>query len=134
MRVFLDANVLFTAAYSPNGKARFLIDNAGTIGAQLITSDYAWNESERNLIKKKNSALAELEKIKQQIQIVSTIQGSCPIELKEKDVPIYMTSTGHSCTHLLTGDIKDFGKYMNSPESTQGMIIQTVSEFLDSFS
>jgi hypothetical protein len=33
---------------------------------------------------------------------------------------------------LLTGDIKDFGPYMNDKDKSSGVLIQTVGEFLNS--
>ena len=33
-------------------------------------------------------------------------------------------------THLLTVDLKDFGPFMNRPEETFGILVQTVAEFL----
>ena len=35
-KIFIDANVLFTAAYSPSGKAAFVIENMGHL---IITSN-----------------------------------------------------------------------------------------------
>ena len=35
-------------------------------------------------------------------------------------------------THLLTGDLKEFGPFMNRPEETFGILIQTVANFLRS--
>lgn len=35
-------------------------------------------------------------------------------------------------SHLLTGDIKDFGRFMNKPKKTAGILIQTIAEFLAS--
>jgi hypothetical protein len=32
--------------------------------------------------------------------------------------------------NLLTGDLKDFGPFMNEPGQTKGIVIQTVAEFL----
>jgi hypothetical protein len=49
---------------------------------------------------------------------------------------VAFSSTGAiqcQATHLLTGDIKDFGPFMNHSKLTGGVVIQTVSEFLDSF-
>jgi predicted nucleic acid-binding protein len=37
MRIFLDANVLFTAAHNPNGKAALLVEHASTAGFMLYT-------------------------------------------------------------------------------------------------
>ena len=31
---------------------------------------------------------------------------------------------------ILTGDLKDFGAFMNKPEETFGIVVQTVADFL----
>jgi hypothetical protein len=54
----------------------------------------------------------------------------CPIPLPPKDRPILEAAIRCKATHLLTGDIKDFGPFMNNPDQATGVIIQTVSEFL----
>jgi predicted nucleic acid-binding protein len=56
----------------------------------------------------------------------------CPVLLPEKDRPILEAVIHCKATHLLTGDVKDFGPFMNNPNLTGGVVIQTVSEFLDS--
>jgi hypothetical protein len=53
-----------------------------------------------------------------------------PILLPQKDHPIFNAAIQCKATHLLTGDVKDFGPFMNHPQSTSGIIIQTVSGFL----
>jgi uncharacterized protein len=59
MRVFLDANVLFTAAHNPRGKAAFVI-TLGSAGLfQLATSPYAREEARRNLERKAPDRLPE---------------------------------------------------------------------------
>jgi hypothetical protein len=52
--------------------------------------------------------------------------------LPKKDDPIFLSALGARCTHLLTGDLKDFGRFMNAPEDTSGILIQTVAGFLSS--
>ena len=127
-KIFIDANVLFTAAYSPSGKAAFVIENMGHL---IITSDYAAEEARRNLSVKKIEALPLLEKLLSQIKIVSSVQGdACPIDLPEKDKPIFLSALRASATHLLTGDLKDFGQHMNKPDKCAGIMIQTVADFL----
>jgi hypothetical protein len=54
----------------------------------------------------------------------------CPSPLPEKDRPILEAAIRCKATHLLTGDIKDFGPFMNNPDQAAGVIIQTLSEFL----
>ena len=58
--------------------------------------------------------------------------GASPSGLAQKDQPIFQAAAACEATHLLTGDLKDFGSLMNRPEETSGMRIQTVSDFLDS--
>jgi predicted nucleic acid-binding protein len=54
----------------------------------------------------------------------------CLVLLPEKDRPILEAAIHCKATHLLTGDIKDFGPFMNNLNLTGGVVIQTVSEFL----
>ena len=48
-----------------------------------------------------------------------------------EDRPIFQAALVCRATHLLTGDLKDFGRFMNRPEATLGVRIQTVAQFLD---
>lgn len=130
MKLFVDANVLFTAAYSSNGKAAFLIENLCSV---IITSDYAVEEARRNLSVKKPTMLATLEQMLSEIEIVASVHSDvCPIVLPKKDQPIFLAALKAKATHLLTVDVKDFGPHMNQPEKSAGIIIQTVAEFLAS--
>ena len=54
-----------------------------------------------------------------------------PEGLAGKDRPIFQAALACRATHLLTGDLKHFGRFMNRPETTLGVRIQTVAEFLD---
>ena len=52
MRLFLDANIFFTALHNPRGKAAFVIE-FGTQGYwELFSSLYALEEARRNLERK----------------------------------------------------------------------------------
>lgn len=133
MRLFLDANVLFTAAHNPTGKAAFVIELGQAGLLQLATSAYALEEARRNLARKYPECLAEFETQLTEIHIlVDSDHGICPDGLVEKDCPIYRAA--HTCMAdvLLTGDVRDFGFLMNAPDKTEGLLIQTVADFLDS--
>ena len=52
MRLFLDANVLFTAAHNPRGKAALVIDLGKRGHWAIATSAYASEEARRNLERK----------------------------------------------------------------------------------
>ena len=134
-RLFLDANVLFTAAHRPQGKAAFLFQAlAATAGAppwQLLSSAYAVEEARRNLTAKFPAALAEWPALLTRLSIVP--QPAAPqleLDLPAKDQPIWAAAHAARATHLLTGDLKDFGPHMNRPAATGGVVIQTVGEYL----
>ena len=132
MRLFLDANVLFTALHNPQGKAALVIE-LGTQGHwKLFSSRYALEEARRNLERKFPRPLERLGTLKNGIRLVEHRAGlGFPEGLAEKDQPIFQAALACQATHLLTGDLKDFGRSMNQTENTLGICIQTVAEFLD---
>lgn len=131
MRVFLDANVLFTAAHNPNGKAALVI----TLGAeglfQLATSAYAKEEARRNLERKAPDRLPAFRRQLSKMRLVPDNPSiPCPADLAEKDWPIYRAAHACQADVLLTGDHRDFGFLMNAPELSDGLMIQPVADFL----
>jgi len=133
MRVFLDANILFTAAVSSDGKSAYLLKNARKAGIALVTCTLALEEADRNLRAKYPAKSARLRILLARVEIMPTvISGNCTIRLPDKDIPIFLSALAAGATHLLTGDFKDFGPFMNKPGRTGGMIIQSVGEFLRS--
>jgi predicted nucleic acid-binding protein len=56
LRVFLDANILFTAAYSPEGLSALLVELGAAGRVTLLTSPLAIVEAERNLEAKRPAA------------------------------------------------------------------------------
>ena len=131
MRVFLDANVLFTAAHNPRGKAALVIDLGRQGQWELFSSAYALEEARRNLAWKYPESLDALRELAQTVRLVrQAVGGASPPGLARKDWPIFQAAATCEATHLLTGDLKDFGPLMNRPEETSGIRIQTVSDFL----
>ena len=131
MRVFLDANILFTAAHNPKGKAALVIE-LGEAGIwRLATSPYAAEEARRNIARKFPACNESLDAILQNIVPVSDDQEiPCPAGLAEKDRPIFRAARACRADVLLTGDLRDFGFLMNAPAKADGLLIQTVAEFL----
>ncbi|MDE2089801.1 MAG: DNA-binding protein, partial [Gammaproteobacteria bacterium] len=121
IRVFLDANVLFTAAHNPSGKAALIIQ-LGTKGYwKVVTSAYAIEEARHNLAIKFPNDLPTLGSVINNVaQVPSGTGVACPVDLPKKDRPILQAAIQSKSTHLLTGDIKDFGPYMNQPGLTVG--------------
>jgi predicted nucleic acid-binding protein len=131
MRLFLDANILFTAAHNPKGKAALALE-LGQAGIwQLATSAYAMEEARRNIVLKFPRCLERLQSDASRLRIVPDAPDvSCPAGLAEKDGPILRAAIGCKADVLLTGDVKNFGFLMNAPEKTSGILIQTVGGFL----
>lgn len=133
MRLFLDANVLFTAAHNPRGKAALVIDLGKQRRWAIATSAYAAEEARRNIERKFPRSLDRLNELLRGIELTEHHPDlRFPPRLAEKDRPIFQAAIACGATHLLTGDLKDFGAFMNQPENTFGVVVQTVAEFLDS--
>lgn len=132
-RVFLDANVLFTAAHNPRGKAAFIVELAATAGLKLFTCSYAREEAERNIIAKYPACTTVFYQLLQSITVlpVTSLSAASPDILPAKDVPIFAAAVFCRATHLLTGDTRHFGPLMNQADLCGGMVVQTVAQFLD---
>jgi len=131
MRVFLDANVLFTAAHNPRGKAAFVIELGSAGYFSLFTSDAAREEAGRNLAAKYPDALPLLENLLGSITTVAAdLSAPFPDGLPAKDAVIFQAAVACGATHLLTGDLHHFGPFMNRPDATFSIIVQTVADFL----
>ena len=133
MRLFLDANVLFTATHNPDGKAAFIL-SLGSKGAwKIFSSTFAAEEARRNLSVKYPSAETKFNKLVASITIVPEHAAApYPAELNEKDRPIFQAAYACHATHLITGDIAHFGALMNKPGDTFGIIILPPAAFLNS--
>lgn len=130
-KLFLDADVLFTAAHNPPGKAAFLFDSPGRKHWQLISSAYTVEEARRNIAAKYPQCSERLDEFLRRVTIVQQPSlTETPIELPEKDRPIFIAAQAAAATHLLTGDLKDFGPHMNQPAKSGGITIQTVADYL----
>ncbi len=131
MRLFLDANILFTAAHNPKGKARLLIELGSQGYWELFSSPYALEEARRNLVGKFPHSLDDFVALLLGIHLIKHRAGfGYPEGLAQKDQPIFQAALACQASHLLTGDLRDFGPFMNQPENTFGICIQTVSDFL----
>lgn len=131
-KLFLDANVLFTAAHNPHGKAAFLFDAAGLGHWRLLSSAYALEEARRNIAAKYPRCSERLEVLTSEVEVTpQPVTPQSPmIALPEKDLPIFVAAYAAGASHLLTGDLKHFGPHMNRPAESLGMTIQTVADFL----
>ena len=134
MRLFLDANVLFTAAHNPNGKAALVIELGAQGHWQLFSSPYAFEEARRNLQRKFPDSARMLATMGRELRLVEHRPSlGSPEGLAEKDRPIFQAALACRAGFLLTGDLRDFGRSMNRPESTFGVRVMTVADFLRTF-
>ena len=109
-RIFLDANILFSAAYGSQGLDYFW-ELAKKVHYILLASRYVIEEAKHNLenpvqLKKLNEHLVHVE-------IVSEVDPGihCPIDLPDKDKPVLMSAISAKADYLITGDQGHFGKY-----------------------
>ncbi len=125
-RVFLDANVLFSAAWPADaGLARLwkLKD------CQLLSSRYACEEARRNLpTPEQQQRLAQLVAGLQLVPDVTTGGLPAGIMLPEKDKPILLSAIRAKATDLLTGDRQHFGALYG--QAVSGVTVMRPAEFL----
>lgn len=107
-RLFLDANVLFSAAYRADSG---LLQLWELDDVELLTSAYAFEEARRNL--GADDQLRCLQELVRDLEIVPESEVALPdeVELSGKDVPILQAAVAAESSHLITGDRKDFGRY-----------------------
>jgi uncharacterized protein len=124
-RIFLDANVLFSAAYRPNaGLARlWQLENV-----ELMTSAYAAEEARLNLAEEDQRI--RLEGLLEKVRIVTAV-APLPrgVKLAEKDQAILQAALQARATHLLTGDRKHFGPHFG--RRLGGVLVLPPSGYLE---
>ena len=125
IRVFLDANILFSAAWSEGSGIGKLWEKQGV---QLFTSSYALTEAVRNLQLKKPAATLRLSALAGKVEVSSlTALLKENHGLPKKALPILEAAIGSDCTVLLTGDVTHFGHLIGT--EIEGMRVLTVSIF-----
>jgi uncharacterized protein len=127
--VFLDANVLFSAAYAPHN---CLLELWERKGIRLVSSEYAVEEARRNL-----ETPERLERLSGLVSNMRIVRSSSPsllvelapnVELPEKDRPVLVDAINTGATHLITGDRRHFGNYFG--KRIGGLLIQTPAQYL----
>ena len=114
MRLFLDANILFSAAHSPEGGARELFRLSETGHCGLATSQHAIFEAQRNLSVKSPSRAANLDKLLMTVHRVpdagpNLVSKAIGLGLPEADAPILAAAVAAEADLLVTGDRRHFG-------------------------
>jgi predicted nucleic acid-binding protein len=114
VRLFLDANILFSAAHSPDGGARqlFILAEAGKCA--LVSSRHAISEARRNLKLKSSSTPKEVDEVLQSAELYrdvgpGLVAWATGLGLPDNDAPILAAAAAAESDILVTGDRKHFG-------------------------
>ena len=129
-RVFLDANILFSAAYR---------EKAGLLriwrlpGVDLVTSNYAAQEATANL-----SEPVQRERLAMLLNSVAVMPHPSALpglpygmSLPAKDTPIFQAAMSAGASVLLTGDVAHFGRFFG--KTIAGVRILSPADFLREF-
>lgn len=129
-RVFLDANILFSAAY--RAKAG-LLRLWQLHGVDLVTSNYAAQEANTNLSEpSQKERLAKLLKSVAVMPHPAVLPGlPSGMSLPAKDMPIFQAAMSAGTSVLLTGDVEHFGRFFK--KTIAGVRILLPADFLREF-
>lgn len=113
MRVFLDANILFSAAKS-NGAVRQLIADLHADGHTMVADGYVAVEAQRNIAAKGTAdGMDYLQALLSRIEVhavqYTAAAGAAADWLPEKDRPVLLAAIACKCDALVTGDRTHFG-------------------------
>jgi predicted nucleic acid-binding protein len=124
-RLFLDANVLFSAAYKIDAR---ILQFWKLRNVALCSSHYALQEARINLAEEDQQI--RLGDLSASLDLFEARQTQLPPEilLPEKDVPIFLAALEARATHLLTGDVQHFRDYFG--KTVGGIAIVRPGEYL----
>lgn len=129
-RIFLDANVLFSAAHKPASAQGLLIEFAQQALIEAISSPYAVDEARRNLARKSPNSGAAWASIESVLRLASEPDQESLLWASAlvvfKDAPILASASRAKADWLVTGDRADFGALFSTTQ--RGMQIMPPSE------
>lgn len=131
--MFLDANILFSAAYRDGSPALLLFELASAGRCRLTTSAFAWDEAHRNITLKCPQRSRALAALREQLEYApvpdaSAIEGAANQGLPEKDAPILAAAGMAKADILVTGDRTHFGHLYG--KAISDLRVLTLSETL----
>lgn len=114
MKVFVDANVIFSASLPKAGGARALLYEAARCGAMCISSDRALAEAQRNLLSKAPHAMPGYAQMAARIVTVAqpaqaAIDVAAEAGVVAKDAPVFAAAIQERAQLFVTGDARHFG-------------------------
>ena len=134
MRLFLDANILFSAAYRAHSAPAMLFELADAGYCELLTSAFALEEARRNLAAKSPERLEQLERLATRLRLArepspSELARAAEHKLPDKDAPILAAAIASGADMLITGDRRHFGHLFE--RTVQGVTLLRLSEALE---
>jgi predicted nucleic acid-binding protein len=133
VRLFLDANVLFSAAHNAEGRSATLIDLAESGHCTLISSPHAIEECRRNLELKYPGVLQQLKRLLRVFAVCpecseANAEWARGQRLPDKDAPILGAAVQAAAALLVTGDRTHFGHLYG--KTLRDVLIATPAEAL----
>lgn len=134
MRLFLDANVLFSAARSEDSRAYVLFQLARADLCSLVTSPFAIEEARRNAGLKQPDRAEALEALLQDMEVgpecsQEQVAWAQSQGLPDKDAPILAAAVLSRCDALVTGDRSHFGSLFG--KTVGGVAVLSLREALE---
>jgi hypothetical protein len=110
VRVFADANILFSAA-DGGSATRLLFDALRRKGFELVTGTHVVEEAKRNLQLKRPVHAEGLQALLPHLEISGAFALIGNSGLPPQDVPVLCGAVGAGCSHLWTSDKRHFGTW-----------------------
>lgn len=112
MRIFLDANILFSAA-NPSGSIRQLLNVVRAAGHQCWADEQVIREAHRNLFLKQPERIPDFEHLLGETHFASKLPNM-PLSLMETPLPendcrVLAAAIANACEAFVTGDQTHFG-------------------------
>lgn len=131
MRVFLDANILFSAAYADNSSTSRLFGLQAVGLCQILTSAYSLDEARRNIAAKRPKQSAALEAFVGHLTLTPEPSPDLTAEavrlgLPAKDAPVLAAAIAGKVDVLVTGDRAHFGHLYD--QTVQGIRVMRLAD------
>jgi uncharacterized protein len=125
VRVFLDANVLFSASNLTSSIAELLVLAASR--QELVTCTTARQEAWRNVVRKRPTWFQGFLGNSRHVLVVKDGGRDLPVEIAPKDVVVLASAIDCGANLLVTGDRRHFGHLYGT--SVDGVRIGSVADW-----
>ena len=134
MRLFLDANILFSAAYRDGSPVEVLFAAARSERCALVASGFAVEEARRNIATKKPDRIEALEMLLCQVTLsreptAAAVEDATKHGVPPKDAPILAAAVLARADVLVTGDRTHFGHLYGL--KVDGVLVLTTAMVLE---